>query len=756
MTTTTPRWPAEHEHGHPNIILAALALASLMSVMDLFIVNVALHTIGSHLHSSLSDVAWVLNAYALFFGALLIPAGRVADKIGRKTVFMLGLFIFTIASLACAVSLDLWVLIAFRCVQAIGAAMLIPSSLGLVLTTMPPARVKRSVRLWAVSGAAAGAIGPVIGGLLTSLSWRWIFLINLPIGIAVFAVSWKMIPFVRHDFSTKMPDLIGSVMVILTIGAISFGLLNGHTWGWGDGRIIASWVVAVVAAVGFVISTRRAAAPVIDPQLFKSRVFTAANVSIVIAATIFGMQLLGMSLFLQQAWHWSTTDTGLAIAPGPVAIVMSSFAAQKLNEKLPVGLVVASGFGIIAAGQILMLLLVKGGGHSYAADILPAWFVIGIGFGLSLPTIIGSATTDLPAKLSATGSAVVNSGRQVGGVFGTAILVVILGKAATTGDPTQYYHLWWVAAAACAVAAVTSLGLTPRRQAEEETGDCRSAPSGSPRAVTETVAGRLPPGGRPLVVTPAKRPGRAPNATEKRWTPVPGSNDHPCIQGAKQQMRNAERWQVGNANPGPVEHAPGGPRLTAKGKAARQRIISAASHAFSERGVTASSNDNILAVAGASHSQLYHYFTDRDDLVVAVIADRVEQVLSHQNSLLADLDSIEGLRLWRDAVVALQEDRECRDGCLIGSLVGELSERDPRSRQAFAAAFERWHEAIRRGLERMRESGEISAAADPDSLALAILAVLEGGLLLAQITRSTSRLEQGLDSIIDLIASYRP
>jgi hypothetical protein len=177
-----------------------------------------------------------------------------------------------------------------------------------------------------------------------------------------------------------------------------------------------------------------------------------------------------MSLFLQQAWHWSTTDTGLAIAPGPAAIVMSSFLAQKLNEKLPVGMVVASGFGIIAAGQILMLLLLKGGGHSYAADILPAWFLIGIGFGLSLPMIIGSASTDLPAKLSATGSAVVNSSRQIGGVFGTAILVVILGKAATTGDPTQYYHLWWVAAATCAAAAVTSLGLTPRRQTEEEKG----------------------------------------------------------------------------------------------------------------------------------------------------------------------------------------------------------------------------------------------------------------------------------------------
>ena len=343
MATTTSA-TAEHEHGHPNIVLATLALASVMSVVNLFIVNVALHTIETHLHSSLSNVAWVLNAYALFFGALLIPAGRFSDKIGQKTVFMLGLFIFTIASLACAVSPDLWVLIAFRCVQAIGAAMLIPSSLGLVLTTMPPARVNSSVRLWAVSGAAAGAIGPVLGGLLTSLSWRWIFLINLPIGIAAIALTWKVIPFVRHDFSTKMPDLIGSLMVILTIGAISFGLLNGHTWGWGNGRIIASWVVAVLSAVGFVISTRRAAVPVIDPQMFRSRVFSAANISIVIGAAIFGMQLLGMSLFLQQAWHWSTTDTGLGIAPGPAAIVMSSFLAQKLNEKLPVGLVVASAF----------------------------------------------------------------------------------------------------------------------------------------------------------------------------------------------------------------------------------------------------------------------------------------------------------------------------------------------------------------------------------------------------------------------------
>ena len=477
---------AESEHGHPGIVLATLALANVMGLLDLFVVNVALHDIGNSLHHSLSQVAWVLNAYALFFGSLLVPAGRFADKYGRKTTFMLGLGIFTIASLACAISPNLWLLIAFRCTQAVGAAMLIPSSLGLVLTALPPARVKRGVRLWAVSGAAAGAIGPVVGGLLTALSWRWIFVINLPIGLTAIAITWKLIPNVRYDRSTRMPDPIGSLMAILTIGAISFALLNGHTWGWGSTRIIASWIVAVLAAVAFVISTRRAAVPVIVPSMFRNRVFAAANVSIVIAATIFGMQLLGLSFFLQQAWHWSTITTGLAIAPAPMAIFISSNIAQRLNERFPVGLV-ATGFAIIAAGQIDMLLMIKGGSHAYAAAILPGWFTIGFGFGFAIPTIIGSATHDLPNELSASGSAVVNSGRQIGGVFGTAILVVVLGKAAVTGDHTQYYHLWWVATAACAAAAATSLGLTPPRNTAIE---IRATQPGSKQA-DEPEIGRV-------------------------------------------------------------------------------------------------------------------------------------------------------------------------------------------------------------------------------------------------------------------------
>ena len=456
----------ETQHGHPGIVLATLSLANVMALLDLFVVNVALHDIGVGLHyqSSLSDVAWVLNAYALIFGALLIPAGRFADKYGRKAAFILGLAVFTVASLACAASPDLWVLVGFRCVQAAGAAMIIPASLGLVLTTLPPDRVKRGVRVWAVSGAAAGSIGPVIGGLLTALSWRWIFLINLPIGVAAVLVTWKLIPNVRHDRTTRMPDLFGSLMIVVTIGAISLGLLNGSSWGWGSAKIIGSWVVAVAAAAAFFVSTRRAAVPVIDLKMFRSRVFSASNIAIVIAAAILGIQLLGLSLFLQQSWHWSTITTGLALAPGPAAVLGASLVVARLHQRFPIGVVVASGFVLTAAGQALMILTLGHGVHDYAAAILPGWVVIGFGLGFTVPTIIGSATADLPPEQSATGSAVVDSGRQFGGVFGASILVVVLGKAEVTGDPSRFYELWWVAVALCAAAVVVSLGLTPKRQ----------------------------------------------------------------------------------------------------------------------------------------------------------------------------------------------------------------------------------------------------------------------------------------------------
>lgn len=477
---------SEHRSASPALVLAILCVANFMATLDLFVVNVALRDIGVGFGgNALTNVSWVLNAYAIFFGALLIPAGRLADRFGRKGFFITGLGVFTLASLACAVSPDLWTLVGFRCLQAAGAAILVPSSLGLVLTSMSPERVLKSVRLWAVSGAVAGAAGPVVGGLLTQANWRWIFVLNLPVGIITALAGLRLLPDVRHNLAAKIPDPFESVMVIIGAGALSLGLVKGPDWGWASGKTIAAWIVTVVAAGLFYLINRAAAEPVVDPKLFRSRVFSAASIGIILVSAAIGMQLLGLSLYLQQSWHWSALATGAAIAPAPVMVFTASFAGHQLNEKFRPGRVAAAGFVILGLGQALVIVTLSNA-HSYPGAILPGWLLIGTGGGLTVPTIIGSATSDLAKEVSATGSAVVQMARQIGSVLGTAVLVAVLGSAVITGAQARFLDAWWVTAGICAAGAVAALFITPHRQAVPAPGPAgtvtaAAAPGTQPR-----------------------------------------------------------------------------------------------------------------------------------------------------------------------------------------------------------------------------------------------------------------------------------
>lgn len=458
--------PGASSPARTGVLLATLCLANFMATLDLFVVNVALRDIGTHFGgSALSNVSWVLNAYAIVFGALLIPAGRVADRFGRKGIFILGLAVFTVASAACAVSPDFWALVAFRCVQAVGAAILVPASLGLVLTTMPPERVLGSIRIWAVSGAVAGAAGPVAGGLLTQADWRWIFVINLPIGLLTMAAAARRVPVITHNVATRIPDPLESLLIIIGIGALSLGLVKGPDWGWADGRVTASWVVAAAAAAAFAVVNRRSSAPVVDLGLFRSRVFSAANLAMVLAAGAIAMQLLGLSLFLQQSWHWSPLATGAAVAPAPAAVFVAAQLGPKILPRLRPAAMAALGLLITGAGQALLVISLHAvHGHNYAAAILPGWIILGLGAGLAVPTITGAATVDLARHVSASGSAVVQMSRQVGSVLGNAVLIAILGSAVATGTESRFLDAWWVTAAACLVGAVIAPGLTPRRE----------------------------------------------------------------------------------------------------------------------------------------------------------------------------------------------------------------------------------------------------------------------------------------------------
>jgi hypothetical protein len=250
-----------------------------------------------------------------------------------------------------------------------------------------------------------------------------------------------------------MPDVLESVLMITAIGAVSLGVVKGPDWGWTGGRVTVSWVVAFLAGTAFILVNRRSAAPVVDAALFRSRMFSGANLAMVLGAVGLAMQLLGVSLFLQQSWHWSAIAAGAALAPAPLATFVAARTAPRFLPRQRPSTMATAGFMIIAAGQALMSLsLGATHGHNFVVAILPGWIISGLGGGLAVPTITGLATVDLPAGASATGSAVLQMARQLGSVFGTSVLIAMLGTAIATGTTTAFLHAWWVCVA-CYLAA---------------------------------------------------------------------------------------------------------------------------------------------------------------------------------------------------------------------------------------------------------------------------------------------------------------
>lgn len=444
-------------------IVWILCSAAFMAMLDVFVVNVAFTAIGeSYRGAALADLSWVLNGYAIVYAALLIPAGRLADRWGRKTGFLAGLAVFTLASLACAVAPTLWALVAFRVLQAVGAAALTPASLGLLLTVLPPARVPGAVKVWATTSSFAAAFGPVVGGALVELSWRWVFLINLPVGLAAGIAALRLVPELRPRVSVRLPDLLGAALLIVAIGALSLGLVQSGEWSWTGAATLGALVVAVVCLVLLVLRMRWYPDPVVSPDLFRVPTFVWANVTVLAFCTAFGAWFLSIAMWLENGARFSAVETGLAIVPGPIMVPIFAAVSQRLIRRMPVGVVVAVGNLLFAAGVILVsssaALPVR-----YATEVLPGWMVSGVGIGLALPSMIASAAVDLPPDRSATGSAVVNTARQLGYVLGVAVLVALVGSlAASDRMLIAFRHGWWFVALAAVVSAVTAFGITPR------------------------------------------------------------------------------------------------------------------------------------------------------------------------------------------------------------------------------------------------------------------------------------------------------
>jgi EmrB/QacA subfamily drug resistance transporter len=446
---------------HPTIVLAVLCVAQFIAALDVFIVNVALPKIGVGVGtSSLSDLSWVLNAYAIVIAALMIPAGRIGDLFGRKRGFLLGLGVFVVASVGAACSGSLSILVAFRVLQAAGAAALIPTSLGLLLVAAPPNKRELHVKIWTASAALAAATGPVIGGLLVQLSWRGIFLLNIPVGLAAIAVAVRFVPDVKRELGARLPDVIGGLLLVVAIASLALGLVRAPGWGWTGARTLISFAVSAVALPAFVWRSGRHPAPVLDLNLLRSRVLSSASGSSLLYFASFGILLLSSVLWIQGHWHYSAVKTGLSIAPGPASVPLFATLSELLSKRIRVGLIAAFGCVVSAVGVALLL---SSMGHSpaYVADFLPGWLLVCIGFALSMPTVLAAGTAALPPEQSATGSAVVNMAVQVGLVLGVSILVAVLGTASGAAGLHLFRTGWWIAAGSVLIAGIAALLVTP-------------------------------------------------------------------------------------------------------------------------------------------------------------------------------------------------------------------------------------------------------------------------------------------------------
>ncbi|MBO1756641.1 MFS transporter [Allobranchiibius sp. CTAmp26] len=448
-------------------ILLVLSAAAFMASLDLFIVNVAFDSIGRDFHgASLSDLSWILNGYAIAYAALLVPLGRLADRYGRKEGFLAGLALFALASAACALSPGLWWLVAFRVLQATGAAALTPTSLSLLLRSTPPDRRARAVRIWAATGALAAAIGPVVGGLLVQAAWQWVFVVNVPIAIVAIISTVRWVPDSRDASVERTPDLLGAGVLAMAIGALALSVVKGPAWGWSDARDVAGFVVAAVGIAFFAYRTARHPAPVVEPAMLAVRTFAWSNISSLVFSVAFGAGLLSTILWFQQVWGYGPVRSGLAIAPGPAMVQVTALISNRLARRgVPAGLIAALGCLMLAAGYVFIAFSVGVHPH-WVMQMLPGQLLIGGGVGFALPTILSSGTSDLPPQRTATGSAVINMNRQIGTVLGVSILVAILGSPIGLAHAHHVFRLAWLTIAGIGVAgALVSVGITPSRRA---------------------------------------------------------------------------------------------------------------------------------------------------------------------------------------------------------------------------------------------------------------------------------------------------
>jgi len=479
--------PSPLSSGRLRAVLIVCSLGAFMAFLDATIVNIAFPSIQRSFPSvARSWLSWVLNGYNIVFAALLIPAGQLADLVGRRRVFMAGLLTFTAASLLCAIAPSAGTLVGMRIVQAAGAALLVPTSLGLLLGELPAERRIGGVAMLGASAAVAAAVGPSLGGLLVHASnWRLVFLVNAPLGAATFILGRRALREQRDLEYGRLPDLIAITLLAGTVSLVALGLTQGPNWGWGDGRVIASYAGATLLLGAFTVRAR--AQPWATTNLpLRIPSVRFANVAILVFACAFYGKILTDVLFLTSIWHYSVLAAGAAITPGPLITAVLAAPAGRLADRF--GLAPIAGIGaIVYAGGCAWYAVRAGTRADYVIRWLPGTALTGAGIAMAFPTLTTAAVEALPARLYATGSGLNATARQLGGVLGVAIVIAIIGQAGAMTGHDAFVGAWVFTAIAAGVSAIAVLLLrqlggerAPAGVAQAVAGEGAQARSSSP------------------------------------------------------------------------------------------------------------------------------------------------------------------------------------------------------------------------------------------------------------------------------------
>jgi EmrB/QacA subfamily drug resistance transporter len=455
MSTALLDHQARRSEGGARPALAAAVLGFYVITLDAVVVNVALPSMRQDLGGSIAGLQWIVDGYTLMFAALLLSAGAITDRVGARRAFTVGVVIFVLASLACGLAPGVGALVAARFVQGAAAAVMTPSSMALIGQAYPdPVRRARAVAVWAVGGAVASTSGPILGGLLTTLSWRWIFLLNLPAGALTLALLSRSRRSPRRDHPI---DAVGQVTAVVAMGGLTYGVIEAGEHGLTAPRVLASLVVAVAAAAAFVASQIRGAHPMVPPDLIRLRpVAVSVAVGFAFVVGFYGLPFV-MSLYLQQVRQLSALETGVAFLPMMLGGLLSPFSAR-LGERFGARKLVTTGLLLMVLGLIA---LAVAAGRTPVVVLAPLMVPVGLAGPLVMPPLTAVLLNAAPDHRAGTVSGVFNTSRQVGGALAVAVFGTLLANQASF---LYGLRLSLLIAASCALAAAaaTAFLLTAR------------------------------------------------------------------------------------------------------------------------------------------------------------------------------------------------------------------------------------------------------------------------------------------------------